>query len=259
MDFRILGPLEVRDGDRQLALGGTRQRALLGLLLLHANEVVSSDRLVDELWGEAEGSKALQVAVSRLRRTAAAIRAADPSRLVVLGGLGEKMTIYLHPYLSELYRQPGFARDFDVIGVEGYAPRPRNVARILRTTRRIMRRNGDLAKPVWITEMSWATAGGRHAFVTTKRGQARRLRRAYDMLLACRNRWNLQRVYWFAHRDRPRPAGALDYWGYHNGLLTLSGRWKPAMRSFLHYLRKRLPRRGHRTTCRRAARAAGRR
>jgi DNA-binding SARP family transcriptional activator len=68
MDFRILGPLDVRDGDRQLALGGTRQRALLGLLLVHANEVVSSDRLVDELWGEAEGSKALQVAVSRLRK-----------------------------------------------------------------------------------------------------------------------------------------------------------------------------------------------
>ena len=71
MDFRILGPLDVHDGDRQLALGGVRQRALLGLLLVHANEVVSSDRLVDALWGEAglgEGSKALQVAVSRLRK-----------------------------------------------------------------------------------------------------------------------------------------------------------------------------------------------
>jgi DNA-binding SARP family transcriptional activator/tetratricopeptide (TPR) repeat protein len=68
MDFRILGPLDVRDGDRQLPLGGSRQRALLGLLLLHANEVVSSDRLVEELWGEADGSKALQVAVSRLRK-----------------------------------------------------------------------------------------------------------------------------------------------------------------------------------------------
>src|SRR5215208_1824729 len=71
MDFRILGPLDVRDGDRQLALGGARQRALLALLLVHANEVVSSDRLVDELWGDAglaEGSKALQVAVSRLRK-----------------------------------------------------------------------------------------------------------------------------------------------------------------------------------------------
>ncbi len=72
MDFRILGPLEVYDGERRLALGGSRQRALLALLLLHAGEVVSSDRLVDELWrghGLSEGSKALQVAVSRLRRT----------------------------------------------------------------------------------------------------------------------------------------------------------------------------------------------
>ncbi len=71
MDFRILGPLEVSDGDRQVALGGARQRALLGMLLLHANEAVSSDHLIDELWpgeGLAEGSKALQVAVSRLRK-----------------------------------------------------------------------------------------------------------------------------------------------------------------------------------------------
>jgi DNA-binding SARP family transcriptional activator len=71
MDFRILGPLEVDDGDHPLALGGSRQRALLGLLLLHAGEVVSSDRLVDEIWGDKglrEGSKALHVAVSRLRK-----------------------------------------------------------------------------------------------------------------------------------------------------------------------------------------------
>jgi DNA-binding SARP family transcriptional activator len=68
MDFCILGPLEVHDGKHRLRLGGARQRALLGLLLLHANEVVSSDRLVDQLWDDADGSKALQVAVSRLRK-----------------------------------------------------------------------------------------------------------------------------------------------------------------------------------------------
>ncbi len=68
MDFRILGPLDVRDGDRQVALGGARQRALLGLLLLNANEVVSSDRLLEELWGGKEGGKVLQVAISRLRK-----------------------------------------------------------------------------------------------------------------------------------------------------------------------------------------------
>jgi DNA-binding SARP family transcriptional activator len=71
MDFRILGPLEVSDEGRVLALGGTRQRALLALLLLNANQVVSSDRLIDELWGDEppeSGATALQVRVSQLRK-----------------------------------------------------------------------------------------------------------------------------------------------------------------------------------------------
>src|SRR5215210_216723 len=79
MEFRILGPLEVlRDGER-LAIGATKQRALLGLLLVHADEVVSSDRLIDGLWGEsapATAQKALQVYVSQLRKTL------DPETLV---------------------------------------------------------------------------------------------------------------------------------------------------------------------------------
>jgi len=72
MDFRILGPLEVRDGDRELSLGGRQQRALLALLLLHANEVVPVNQIVDELWPEApptSATKSLQALVSRLRRT----------------------------------------------------------------------------------------------------------------------------------------------------------------------------------------------
>ena len=51
--FAILGPLEVRiDSGEPVALGGLRQQALLAVLALHPNEVVSTDRLVDELWGE---------------------------------------------------------------------------------------------------------------------------------------------------------------------------------------------------------------
>ena len=52
MRFRILGPLEVRTGARPVPVRAAKPRALLGTLLLHANEVVSTDRLVDELWGE---------------------------------------------------------------------------------------------------------------------------------------------------------------------------------------------------------------
>jgi DNA-binding SARP family transcriptional activator len=72
MEFLILGPLEASDDGRKLPLGGAKQRALLALLLLHANEVVPSDRLIDELWAGARppnAAKSLTVAVSRLRKT----------------------------------------------------------------------------------------------------------------------------------------------------------------------------------------------
>src|SRR5829696_2352220 len=71
MDFRILGPLEALDGGERVALGGSKRRAVLALLLLHPNETVGSDRLIDELWGEgppATAAKTLQAHVSRLRR-----------------------------------------------------------------------------------------------------------------------------------------------------------------------------------------------
>ncbi len=70
-DFRILGPLEARLDGRLLNLGGSRQRGVLVLLLLHANEVVSADRLTDELWGDdppQDAPAALQAHVSRLRK-----------------------------------------------------------------------------------------------------------------------------------------------------------------------------------------------
>ena len=70
MEFRILGALEVVDGGRPLPIAGRRQRALLALLLLNANEVVASDRLIDELWSEPprSGAAAVQTQISRLRR-----------------------------------------------------------------------------------------------------------------------------------------------------------------------------------------------
>jgi DNA-binding SARP family transcriptional activator len=71
MEFRILGPLEAFDGARSLPLGAAKQRALLAVLLLQRNEVVSCDRLVDELWGEdppETAAKVVQVYVSQLRK-----------------------------------------------------------------------------------------------------------------------------------------------------------------------------------------------
>jgi DNA-binding SARP family transcriptional activator len=71
MEVSLLGSLELAEGGLAVAVGGVRQRAVLALLVLHANEVVPAERLLVELWGEdapPTAMNALQAAVSRLRR-----------------------------------------------------------------------------------------------------------------------------------------------------------------------------------------------
>src|SRR5229473_2572717 len=71
MEFGILGPLEVRNEGGLVSLRGARQRALLTILVLHANEVVAAARLIDLLWGDRppmSATKALQVHISQLRQ-----------------------------------------------------------------------------------------------------------------------------------------------------------------------------------------------
>src|SRR5262249_48336350 len=71
MQYLILGPLEVRNGDDAVPIGGRQQRKLLAILLLHGGEVVSSDQLIDELWGTrppGTAGKALQGYISQLRK-----------------------------------------------------------------------------------------------------------------------------------------------------------------------------------------------
>src|SRR5438876_7989539 len=71
LEFRILGPVEVADEAGPVTIGGQKQRALLGLLLIHAGQVVATDRIVDELWGEQPprtATTSLQNFVSQLRK-----------------------------------------------------------------------------------------------------------------------------------------------------------------------------------------------
>ncbi len=80
MQFGILGPLEVRADGREVVLGGAKPRAVLAVLVLHANQSVSAERLAVALWGEdvpPSAVKTVQVYVARLRKALD-----DPDRLV---------------------------------------------------------------------------------------------------------------------------------------------------------------------------------
>src|SRR5690242_20417690 len=82
MQVRVLGPFHLDDGGRQITIGGVRQRAVLADLLLHANEVMPSEQLLVDLWGEdtpPSAANALQAAISRLRRML------PPGRLITSG------------------------------------------------------------------------------------------------------------------------------------------------------------------------------
>jgi YVTN family beta-propeller protein len=108
MEFLILGPLEVRDGGRAIVLGGPQQRALLAMLLLNANEVVSRDRLVEGLWGEHPPKSAghiIESYVSRLRRA--------------LGGNGMQLVTKTNGYSLQADGDQLDLHRFDTLVAEG--------------------------------------------------------------------------------------------------------------------------------------------
>ena len=97
VQFRLLGPLEAQDGERRVELGRPKQRALLAVLLVHANHVVSLDRLIEELWGEEpppQAAASLQTYVSNLRRALDPGRPARaPSRVLVSQPPGYRLVV----------------------------------------------------------------------------------------------------------------------------------------------------------------------
>src|SRR5690242_17604386 len=99
-EFGILGPLEVSRCGRAVPLGGPRQRAVLALLLLEANRVVSVDRLAEDVWGGRPPDgwvTTLQIYVSHLRR------ALEPAR--ARGAAGEVLVTRNHGYLLRVDRE----------------------------------------------------------------------------------------------------------------------------------------------------------
>jgi len=103
-DFRLLGPVEVAVDGRVIALGGVKQRALLALFVLHANEVVSRDFLIDELWGErapASADHSIVVYVSRLRK---ALQAHGAGKMPILDTEARGYVLRVEPEQIDVQR-----------------------------------------------------------------------------------------------------------------------------------------------------------
>jgi DNA-binding SARP family transcriptional activator len=131
VQFRVLGPLEAQDGERLVELGRPKQRVLLAVLLVHANQVVPLDRLIEELWRAdppPQAAASLQTYVSNLRRALEPGRPARaPSRVLVSQPLGYRLVVGA----GDLD-----AARFAALAEEGHrllgASRPASAARVLR-------------------------------------------------------------------------------------------------------------------------------
>ena len=134
--------------------------------------------------------------VRLLRAAHAALHAADPGATVVLAGLPNESW----KALRSIYRAGGRGH-FDAVALHPYTRKPSDVMRLIRYARRVMRKRGDGATPVWVTELSWPAAKGRvprpAGFEVSEAGQARRLRRALALLSAARERRRIARVFWY--------------------------------------------------------------
>src|SRR5258705_12719053 len=116
MQFQILGPLRVTDGDdREVVLSGAKPAAVLAMLIVHANELVSSDRLIEDLWDgqpPPTAAKTLQVHVSRLRRALGDAKNGDRGGAVVTTRGG---------YVLSVESDPIDAQRFQTLVTEGQA------------------------------------------------------------------------------------------------------------------------------------------
>ena len=131
LEFGVLGPLEVTRGAESLTPRAAKQRALLTVLLLNANSVVSTDRLIDDLWGEtppATAQSALQVHVSQLRRLLEPRRGRGEQHDVVV----TRQPGYLIKIASEQLDLQRFERLVDEASAELAGQRPETAAATLR-------------------------------------------------------------------------------------------------------------------------------
>src|SRR3982750_257870 len=131
MELRLLGPLEVRDAGGPLALGGLQQRAVLAMLALHLNELVSTDVLVDGLWGDqppASATNIVQGYISRLRKILQGGDTADPRDAATLLRREPGYLLELNPQQVDHKQFERLARE----GAQALRPAPARAAGILR-------------------------------------------------------------------------------------------------------------------------------
>lgn len=158
------------------------------------------------------------------------LRSADRGARIVLGGLfgrpkgGDskrvpgriKRTYFAAEFLEQMYKAvPRVRGKFLAVALHPYTPDYKELPREVEALRDALRAARDPGRPIWITEMGWSSgrpssANGHNQFEKGRRGQARELSGAFELLRAQAARWRVKRVYWFSLTDVPSTCNFCD-------------------------------------------------
>ena len=172
-----------------------------------------------------------------------AIKSKDAQAKIVLGGMLGNGQPLAKDFLKGLYKIPGFKNNFDVAGLHPYTGYLDGFRRQILQFRGVMTNHGDSATPLWLTEFGWGSrAPDRFGINKGLAGQAQMLRDSFEMLLAHRKAWNVQRLYWFLWRDPPAsPGGGGCSFCDSAGLLRNNRNPKPAYGAFRSFATEWVP------------------
>jgi Glycosyl hydrolase catalytic core len=177
-------------------------------------------------WRPAPNARAY---VTLLRTVRAAIHVGDAGATVLSAGLPDSSGgVDQLTYLRNLYKG-GLHGAADAIAIHAYAPDVAGVVALVSKARTVMRRRGDAATPLWITELGYATGGEDSLFTVTEAQQAELLTGALGMLRGLADPLGLGGLFVFSWRDPTDRFLNLDIWPYHAGLAREDGSPKPVL------------------------------
>jgi hypothetical protein len=177
--------------------------------------------------------------------SSAAIKGADPSAKLVLGGLFARpieaeskvrppQAYFATDFLDLMYRStPGIKSKFQGYALHPYTGSWKNLTSRIEAVRAVLRAHRDIGKGLWITEVSWSSESPRagNSFAKGLAGQARELRGAFRLFQSNQRKWRLQRVYWFSINDY---AGLCNFCGG-SGLFGDGFTPKPSWRAYVQF------------------------
>jgi polysaccharide biosynthesis protein PslG len=159
------------------------------------------------------------------------VKAADPTAKIVLAGLFPMPYtahgISFKRYLRAIYKNRG-APYFDAAAIHPYGSSPAVSLRRVSWMRRIMSSFGDARKPIWITELGWASDGAPSLFTVSPQQQAAFLDSTFSKLAKARKRLGIAGAIWFSFRDQSGP-----WWLDNAGMFTVWLKPKPALYAFI--------------------------